>query len=201
MSASFTRPPAGTPLAELFTTWLPETFARARAAGATPPDLRIAVTLDGDGGGAWTLAVAGGALAVTDGAAADAPIALHQTAEDFRAALWGEGGGESLVPPQLDLTAAITGQVRVPTDALANVRGVLRLEIPGFAGRTWAAAFTFAGATSPTATVSADLATLEQLRSGALPPAQAFFTGKIAISGDVPWLMQVGMGFASGGLR
>ena len=200
-SASFARPPAGLPLDELFTVWLPSAFAQAQAAGAAPPDLRISVTLDGDGGGAWTLAVSGKNLTVTSGAERNAPIALHQTAADFRAALWGEGGTDALVPPQLDLTAAITGQSKLPLDALANVRGVLRAEIPGFAGRTWAATFTFAGAPSPTATVSVDTATLDELRRGTLPPAQAFFAGRIAISGDVAWLMQVGMNLAAGGLR
>lgn len=198
MAASFTRPPAETSVADLFGTWLPEAFARARAAGAAPPDLRIAVTLDGTDGGSWTLAVAGGALTVTPGADENAPIALRQSAADFRAALWGEGGTTPLLPPQLDLTAAITGQARVPTAALAAVKGTLRVEIPGFAGRTWNAAVTFGGAATPTATVSVDVPTLEQLRNGTLQPAQAFFAGKIAVTGDVAWLMQVGMSLAAG---
>jgi hypothetical protein len=197
MPATVARPPASISLAELFTTWLPQTFAQARAGGATPPDVTIAVTLTGDGGGAWTLRVAGGALTVDDGADARAPMALAQSAADFRAALWGEGGRPSMVPPQMDLTAVVPGQVKVPTAALALVQGTLRVEIPKFAGRTWAADITLGGAASPSATVSADLETLEELRSGALAPANAFFSGKIAISGDVPWLMQVGMGFAS----
>jgi hypothetical protein len=197
MSATVSRPPDSITLAELFQTWLPQTFAQARTAGAAPPDVTIAVTLTGDGGGAWTLRVANGALTVDDGADAKAPIALKQSAADFRAALWGEGGKPSMVPPQMDLSAVVTGQVKVPTAALAMIKGTLRVEIPSFSGRTWAADITLGGATSPSATVSADLETLEQLRNGSLAPANAFFSGKIAITGDVPWLMQVGMGFAS----
>lgn len=196
MSATVARPPASISLPELFKTWLPQTFASARAAGAAPPEATIAVTLTGDGGGAWTLRVAGGELTVDDGADAAAPMALRQAAADFRAALWGEDGRPSMVPPQFDLTAVVTGQVKLPTAALALVKGTLRVEIPGFGGRTWSVELTLGGATSPSATVSADLETLEQLRAGTLAPANAFFSGKIAISGDVPWLMQVGMGFS-----
>lgn len=196
---SIVRPPAELSCADLFATWLPETFARARATGARAPDVVIAVELDGDGGGAWTLRVAGGELAVADGADAAAVITLRQSVADFRAAVWGEGEVGALVPPQLDLTAAITGETKLPLGALAQVKGTLHVEIPGFAGRTWKAAVAF-GAAAPSATVTVDVPTLEELRSGALQPAQAFFAGKIAVTGDVPWLMQVGMSVAAGGL-
>lgn len=198
--SSVPRPPAELATAELFATWLPEVFARARAAGAAPPDVTIAVILDGDGGGAWTLTVAGGALTIAGGAAAAALITLQQPVADFRAAVWGEGETAPLLPPQLDLAAAITGQTRLPTAALAQVKGSLRFEIPGFAGRTWIAGVTFGGAAAPAATVTVDVPTLQELRAGTLAPAQAFFAGRIAVTGDVPWLMQVGMSLAAGGL-
>lgn len=197
---SLRHPPIELSCADLFATWLPEAFARARAAGVSPPDAVIAVRLDGDGGGAWTVRVQGGALAVTDGADPTAALLLVQTVADFRAVVWGEGDAAALLPPQLDLTAAITGQHRLPVAALAQVRGTLRVEIPGFAGRTWAAAVTFGGAAAPAATVSIDVPTLEAVRAGTLPMAQAFFAGKIAVTGDVPWLMQTGMSLAGSGL-
>ncbi len=198
--STVSRPPDSLTLAELFTRWLPEAFESARTAGARAPDATIAVELSGEGGGGWTLRVAGGALTVTDGADAAAPIALRQSAQDFRAALWGEGGRPSLVPPQIELTAVVTGQARLPTAALASVKGTLRVEIPGFSGRTWSAEITLGGARTPNATVTVDVPTLEAMRAGTLAPAQAFFAGKIAVTGDVPWLMQVGMSFAAGGL-
>jgi len=141
MSTSVSRPPAETPLAELFTTWLPGAFARAIAAGAKPRDAVVSV----------------------------------------------------------DLAGALTG-TRLPAADLAQVKGALRLEVPGFAGRTWAVTVVLGGADQPAATVSADLPTLAALRDGTLPPAQALFGGKIAMTGDVAWLMQVGMGFAGSGL-
>lgn len=199
------RPPAALSCAELFTTWLPEAFARARAAGAQPPDARLRVELAGDGGGAWLVTVAGGELAIARGgvdagADADAAIVLRQSVADFRAAIWGEDDHEPLIPPELDLTAAITGQSRVPTAALAQVRGTLAIEIAGFGHRTWSLAVALGGAATPAATVAFDLPTLAALRAGTLPVAQAFFAGKIAVTGDVPWLMQVGMSLAAGGL-
>jgi hypothetical protein len=197
-SASVARPPAGLSCAELFSTWLPDAFARAKAAGARAPDVVAGVILDGDGGGAWTLRVAGGTLTVADGAAPGALITLRQPVADFRAAVWGEGDAGSLVPEQLDLTAAITGQSNLPVAALAQVKGTLHVEIPGFQGRTWKAAITFGGAAEPNAAVTVDVPTLEELRAGTLPPAQAFFAGRIAVTGDVPWLMQVGMSLAGG---
>jgi len=195
MSSSIARPPASLSCADLFATWLPDAFARARAAGAKAPDVVISVVLDGKGGGAWTLRVAGGSLTVTDGADPASLVVVRQPVADFRAAIWGEGNLDSLLPPQLDLAAAITGEVQLPVAALAQVKGTLHLDVPDFAGRSWQVAFMFGGAAEPSATVTADLPTLEQLRSGALAPAEAFFTGKIRVAGDVPWLMQIGLSF------
>jgi len=200
MSSSLARPPADLSCAELFSTWFPDAFARAKAAGAKAPDVVMSVVLDGDGGGAWTLRVAGGALTVTSAADPAALVTLHQPVADFRAAVWGEGKMDSLLPAQLDLAAAITGEVPLPTAALTQVNGTLHLAVPGFAGRTWKIGITFGGATDPNATVTVDVPTLQELSSGALPPAQAFFAGKIAVTGDVPWLMQIGMSLAAGGM-
>lgn len=198
--SSVARPPADLSCADLFTTWLPDVFARARAAGAKAPDMIVNVVLDGDGGGAWTLRVAGGALTVKDGADASALVTLRQPVADFRAAVWGEGNMDSLLPQQLDIAAAITGEVTLPTAALAQVKGTLHVDIPGFEGRTWKASVSFGGAADPSATVTVDVPTLQELRAGALPPAQAFFAGRIAVTGDVPWLMQIGMSLAAGGM-
>src|SRR5262245_40909893 len=56
---------------EFFEQWLPAQFRnlRAGAGAAAPPDITIGVSLLGDGGGDWTLAVRGGELAVTPKAA------------------------------------------------------------------------------------------------------------------------------------
>lgn len=198
--SALARPPHDLSVAELFSTWLPRAFADATAAGATPPDAVISVVLDGESGGEWTLRVAGGKLAVSDGTDPAAMVTLRQSVADFRAAVWGEGDMASLLPEELDLTKAITGQTKLPTAALGQVKGTLDVAVPGFGGRTWTATLTFGGAPTPKATITADLATIEQLRAGTLPPAQAFFAGRIAVTDDVPWLMQIAMNLAAGGL-
>jgi hypothetical protein len=197
---SLARPPATLSCADLFSTWLPDAFERAKAEGAKAPDIVVAVALDGKGGGAWTLRVAGGALTVTTGADAAAQLTLRQPVADFRAAIWGEGAMPPLLPAEFDVAAAVTGQVQLPINALAQMNGTLHLDVPDFNGRTWKLSLTVGGAAEPSASVTADLATLEQLRSGALQPTDAFFTGKIRVAGDVPWLMQIGMSFAAGGM-
>jgi hypothetical protein len=198
--SSVVRPPHDLTCAQLFGSWLPDAFAKAVAAGATPPDTVVSVILDGEEGGAWTLVTRGGKLAVSEGADAAALVTIRQSVADFRAAVWGEGEMASLLPEELDLTKAITGQTKLPTAALGQVKGTLDVVVPGFAGRTWKASLTFGGADTPKATVTADMETIEQLRAGTLPPAQAFFAGKIAITDDVPWLMQIAMSLAAGGL-
>jgi putative sterol carrier protein len=198
--SSVARPPHDLTVAQLFGSWLPDAFDKAVAAGAKPPDAVVSVVLDGDGGGEWTLRTAGGKLAVSEGTDAAALVTIRQSVADFRAAVWGEGEMASLLPEELDLTKAITGETKLPTAALGQVKGTLDVVVPGFAGRTWKASLTFGGAATPKATVTADMATLEQLRAGTLPPAQAFFAGKIAVTDDVPWLMQIAMNLAAGGL-
>lgn len=212
--SSVARPPHDLTCAQLFGSWLPDAFDKAVAAGAKPPDIVVSVILDGDApvapgpsatpgvgdGGMWTLRVADSKLTVTQGADTAALVSLRQSVADFRAAVWGEGEMASLLPEELDLTKAITGQTKLPTAAIGQVKGTLDVVVPGFAGRTWKASLTFGGAAAPKATVTADLATLEQLRAGTLPPAQAFFAGKIAVTDDVPWLMQIAMNLAAGGL-
>ena len=195
--SSLSRPSPTLSTAELFTSWLPAAFVQARAAGAAPPDAVVVVELSGADGGAWTLRVAGGALAVTAGTEAGAALVLRQSVADFRAAIWGEGEVPPLLPEEVDLAEALAGQAKVPFAQLAAVAGTLVLEIPEVAGRTWTLALCAGGAAAPSATVRLDLPTIAALRAGTLPVSTAFFSGKIAVTGDVPWLMQVGMSLAA----
>jgi hypothetical protein len=197
---SLARPPADLSCADLLTTWLPDAFEKARAAGARAPDITVALVLDGKGGGAWTLRVAGGGLTVTNSADPAAHITVRQPVADFRAAIWGEGTMAPLLPADFDVAAAVTGEAKLPIAALGQMKGTLHLEIPDFAGRTFKVSATFGGGAEPSASVTADVATLEQMRAGTLQPAEAFFTGKIRVAGDVPWLMQVGLSLAGGNM-
>lgn len=188
------RPPSDITPKDFFETWLPAEYQRLRAsAAAPPPDLSAQIRLDGEGGGTWTLTLAGGALAVSAGPADRADIAVEQSVQDWRAITLGEDGdGPDLTPPEgISIEHWFVNPAIHQT--LAATRGTLRFEIPGFRGRTFAAQLRFHGAATPEATISIDAETVTAIRAGALPAAQAFFAGKIQITGDSAFAMQIGM--------
>ena len=105
------------------------------------------------------------------------------------------GAASADMPSTTTLGASIDKLLTSPAlgQLLNGVQGTLRFEIPGFQGRDFATAVTFQGAAEPQATIRVDADTLDQIRSGALPAPQAFFAGKIQMSGDTAFAMQVGM--------
>lgn len=188
------RPPRDITPKDFFETWLPGEYDRLKASiEPAPPNLAAQIQLEGDGGGTWLLELAGGALTVSNRTAPNADVTLTQSVADWRAITTGEDGpGLDLTPPE---GISIQHWFVNPAihQALASVRGTLRFEIPGFRGRTFAVALTFHGATQPHATISVDAETVAAIRSGALPAPQAFFAGKIQMSGDSAFAMQVAM--------
>jgi hypothetical protein len=199
--ATFPRPPRDLSPAQFFEAWLPEQFASALAtaraeahlSALTPPDLTATVTLQGDGGGAWTLAVQNGVLTVNPGAVPAAEIALLQSVIDWRALVLGEEGAPQVAPPGGNPLAMLASSNPGLVSALRSLRGTLRLEMPNFAGRTWAIRVTFQGATAPEAVISVDAATAIEIQRGTIPAPQAFFSGQIALRGDTAFAMQIGM--------
>lgn len=188
------RPPRDITPKDFFETWLPGELDRLKASiQAAPPDVSAQVKLEGDGGGTWLLELAGGVLTVSDRSMPDADITVTQSVADWRAITVGdEGGGVDLTPPE---GISIQSWLVNPAihQALASIKGTLRFEIPGFRGRTFGVALTFRGAAEPQATIAVDVETVAAIRSGALPAPQAFFAGKILISGDSGFAMQVAM--------
>jgi hypothetical protein len=199
---AMTRPPADIAPGTFFEQWLPAEYARL-GSGATPPDSAVVVHLDGDGGGAWTLRVQGGALTGKPGAADAADLVLRQTVADWRAAVCGEDGAPDILPDNVNPMRALAGAGSpAAQQMLQSLSGTLVFQVSGFAGRTWAIRVSFKGAASPEATIALDADTMQQMRSGALPPPQAYFAGKIQITGDVNFAMQLGMAMmARGGAR
>lgn len=183
------RPPSDITPQAFFESWLPGEYARLMSGlSATPPDLAACIDLSGEGGGAWMLSIRGGSLTVSQGQDT-ADVLVRQSVEDWR-----------LVTLEADNADIPVGSASIDKllmhSALGQVlatRGTLRVEIPGFQGRTFAVAVTFQGANEPSATISVDADTVAQIRAGTLPAPQAFFGGKIQISGDVTLAMQIGM--------
>ena len=197
--ATVNRPPPEITPKDFFESWLPKEYERLKAEGGpTPPDVTACVRLSGEGGGAWTLTLAGGQLSVVDQDTADADLGIAQSVADWRAVTVGQegaggaGGGPDLTLPEgvsFDRWLVNPGLQQV----LATAKGSLRIEIPGFHGRTFALSLTFRGAAEPQATITIDAETIAAIRAGTLPPAQAFFSGKILIAGDSALAMQIGM--------
>ncbi len=197
-TVSLNRPPRDITPQEFFESWLPAEYERLRGLDSNlpaPPDATVNIALDGDGGGTWTLTMADQKLSVISGATAEPTIGIALGVDDWREVVASEGGEDDLVPADTSgIDVLFTGTMLQDIQAtLQDTRGTLRFEVGGFKGRTWAAEIAFAGAAEPRATIAVDHDTYKQVRSGALPAPQAYFSGKILISGDTNLAMQVGM--------
>lgn len=186
-------PPVDITPKAFFENWLP-----AQLAGAPPPrsTLTVRVRLDGDDGGVWDLVLSpDGLQVVPGGTAGDADVKLTQTVADWRAITVGEPGAVNLAPPQASPKAMffVDGAAQ---QIVQQVKGTIRFEVTGYNGRTWVlVAKLGAGPTPETAdaTISVDAETYGAMLARAIPPAAAYFQGKIVIAGDPNLAMQIGM--------
>ncbi len=187
------RPPADITPKDFFESFLPGEYARLKPSGGpTPPNFKVETRLDGEGGGTWVLTLANGALTVSTESAADADITLTQSVDDWRVVTAGAAGSDVTLPDSLSIEKLLNVPPAIH-QILSSTKGSLRVEIPGFLGRTFALGVMFHGGAQPAATISVDAETLAQIRSGALPAPQAFFAGKILLSGDTAFAMQLVM--------
>jgi putative sterol carrier protein len=190
------RPPADITPNDFFTTWIPGQFSavREKAGDTAIPDVTARFVLEGDDGGTWTLSIRGGELSATSGGDGDADVVITQSVQNWRAVLaqdvsmpGGGGGGAG-------------GLLANPTaiQTIRDLSGTLKFEVTETPEGTWAIEIAFKGAETPNAAITVAHSTVEEMRSGALPPAQAFFGGKLAITGDSAFAMQVGMALMAG---
>jgi len=194
---SLNRPPADIAPSEFFESWLPAEYERLEALRVEqslpePPNVTVDIALGGDGGGVWSVAIADKKLSVAKGAADNPDLGFALSVEDWRAISSGEGGADDLMPGDASMADVLLAGTQVH-ESLQDVRGTIRFELLGFSGRTWAAEVSFGGAAEPKATMAIDSETYAQVRAGTLPAPQAYFSGKIQISGDTNLAMQVGM--------
>lgn len=196
-------PPADISPTELFETWLPAEAARLRAAhpDAPAPDVSADVTVTGEGGGSWRLASRGGEFSVTAGPEGAADLGVELSVEVLRAALDPDSG---LIPRDAANAAAANPAIDLMragplVEQARSLAGRLTFRLTGFRGNDLALALTFGNATAPESTISVGADVMEQIRSGALPPAQAYFSGQILIEGDPAFAMQVAMSMMAAG--
>jgi hypothetical protein len=187
------RPPLEITPQQFFETWLPAEILRLGSTSGLP-GMWIRIELAGEAGGAWDLRVANGSLEVKAKDAARAVrVTLNLSVEDWRAALVGEDGAESLAPPATSATDLLflDGSSQ---QLLAASSGTFRFEIHKFQGRTWSLRATFGALTDPpVATIATDMETYTALLSRKLTAPEALFSRRIVIQGDVGRGMQVGL--------
>ena len=175
-----------------------ELAAQPVPAGA--PDGEATVTLTGDGGGSWTIAVQGGQVTV-DQRSADAPI-VHatMTVADWRAFVAGrvrdvvrQAAGRLVFEPS---ELAKLQERASAVEALKALPGTLLVKIDDpDGGAAHALGLTTGGADvaldAPTATITIKLNDVASLIAGHEDPMTAFFSGKIALDGDMNHVMGI----------
>jgi len=187
------RPPPDITPRDFFESWLPAQLAEAEG---TPRDLTVRVSLEGDGGGSWDLR--SGPAGVESGPAGEGEpeVIVSQTVADWRAIVVGEPGAVTLAPPQAGPTDMMFVG-RMAQQVVGAVKGLFRFEVTGYNGRTWVLAVQLglrpAGA-APDATITVDAETYAAMLARTLPAPQAYFQGKIQITGDLNLAMQIAMG-------
>jgi SCP-2 sterol transfer family protein len=188
------RPPPEIAVAEFFERWLPEAFAASgRRAPADAPTVRASIS--GPDGGQWDLRAEGSALLVEPSDRTPPDVWIRQSAADLRVALH---GGDPDLPDLLPRGWSAQDLLFVDprdVDLLRQISGRLLFEIEGRRRRRWAldVGFGKAGvdAGRPRSTLRVDGTTFEGLRSGAIPPMQPLFDGRLKLEGDKALAMQL----------
>lgn len=180
---------------QFFTSWLPAEIERLGQAGGIP-EMLVRIQLDGEGGGSWDLSVSAGKLEARAQPSAGSPLVfLHMTVQDWRAIVVGEDGPVDLTPPKASPTDLLFVD-SVSQQLLATLGGTFRFEVHGYNGRTWTLTAVFGGEpekAEPDATISTDAETYGKILARQMAAPEAYFQGKISISGDAGQGMQVGL--------
>jgi hypothetical protein len=191
---SWDRPPAGIAPAEFFERWLPEAFA-ASGRRVPPGAPTVRASISGSEGGAWDLAAEDGALVVHAAGREPPDVWIRQSVADLRVVL----GGLDPDLPELVPAGWSVQQLFVvdpaDVDLLRQISGRLLFELEGNRRRRWAIDVgigkTGVSAGRPRATLRLDATTFEGLRSGAVPPMQPLFDGRLKLEGDRALAMQM----------
>lgn len=191
------RPPKDISADDFFRVWLPREFAVEFGPGrraATP--MTVAVSLEGEGGGEWLLDVSETELRVRDpGQSGPVPqVLMRQPFADWRAAAVGEG--DSIVAPPEASPLDVLFVDPSSRQMLEAVRGTVRFEISGYNQRTWWMQVKFGPQPEPIepeATMAIDAADYAAILARTLSPTEAYFAGKIRLTGNIAVAMQLGM--------
>jgi hypothetical protein len=193
------RPPRDITPASFISDWLPREFAAEFGAGKrAAADITVAVHFEGEGGGDYVLDVKNGSLHVRAPGEGGPPpvVSLWQTVQDWRALAAGEDGANvDLAPPQASALDALFVDP-LSRQIMIAVKGQVRFEVTGYNGRTWWMHVKFGTEgerREPNATITVDAETYAAILARKLAPPEAYFSGKIRLSGDTSLAMQLAM--------
>lgn len=173
---------------QFFEELLPQGFAAQQAENPGGDDVTLQYHVTGDGGGDWTVAIAGGKMTVSRGIA-PALLSFTLAAADLLDAINSRNGAvPSLVVPE-QRGGGNSGAVRA-------LRGTMALRLTRSQGEPFALDMTFNGAAAPRTEMTIALEDHVAIQEGRLNGQQAFMTGKMKVQGDMGFLMQVGMATA-----
>ncbi len=161
----------------------------------------IAIQLDGDGGGVWTIKLDKGDLSATEGEGEDRIVLVSQSVADWRSAISGErgfrmdqigGGGEGGggMPQGPPLT-----QDKI--ERLKEIDGAIKFRITDKEKGDWEIIVKFGkpDKEEPDCTISVTSEDAAAMRKGELNPQMAFMSGKIQLQGDMGFAMRIGTTF------
>ena len=172
--------------AQFFEELLPMGFATQQAAAAAPPpDVTLQYHIEGDGGGAWTVRIESGKMAVTRGQI-EAPLTVSLHVEAWRDAVLGRNGAVlSLVVPE--------GRAGRPENAqrMNALKGTMALELSRDGADPFKLEMRFNNAPQPRTTMKMKIADYIAMQAGKLNGQEAFMTGKLRVEGDLAFLMQI----------
>jgi hypothetical protein len=173
-------------------------------------DLKLAVRLDGDEGGAWTLHFIAGELGIVEGRDEDAAITLVQSVSDWRSALWkgrpglvsdlvaqaervGQGAGSGGAAPAW---AGVGRPVSNPRalDGLRDLKGLIEIVVASEGTSDWRLGIQLGPGPipeAPQAVIRIGAVEAEAIRRGVLHPLEALIGGQLRLEGDLGLILQL----------
>lgn len=190
-----TIPPDITP-EQFFTELLPEAFRENRA--NLPSDVEsiktcVTFRLEGEDGGAWSIALEGGELKCAPGENPDSVVKIVQNTGDWRSSVTGERGFKFRLPGDTDGEATrFISQGTV--EQLKTKNGAIKFVLANPEAGDWEITAIFGEQVhpEPDCVITIDEKDASAMRSGELSPQTAFMSGKINIVGDIRFAMEIG---------
>ncbi|HUT55858.1 MAG TPA: SCP2 sterol-binding domain-containing protein [bacterium] len=185
--------------ARFFGEWLPaqvEPFKPLIQAMAGDIAFTMAIKVTGDGGGEWTVKLAGGKLEVVPGLDPAALVTLALSEKNFVQAVTGQLDDLRMQPqglPKGGLTPEIIKQqAQKNIEALTQIHGLMEFHAED-PQRPFMVGIKFAGPMKDQAdcVIKMDQEDIRSMVKGETNPQAAFMSGKIRIEGDMGLLMQL----------